>query len=242
METTQTQTHAQPSPTEPAIVEISTKRETTRTHATHSPTHAPHSPTSAPHIPTEQHSTHPEPETTGPAESTEMTHLKNNTARPVETTQTLTHSFTSPTEQPQTSTQHSDISTKGPVTHFTHSPHKPTHEPHKPTTSFETTMPPVESTTGIHLEETSQSQINIEHTTKPESSTKSPGTHLIHPHETTHGPHRPTTKPFETSGFEYTTDNIISNPTKESTYPPSLSSTHGKDESCLLLTLSASRC
>ena len=238
MEPTQTQAH--PIPTEettPNIVEISTKSETTRTHAPHSPTHAPHSPTHAPHSPTTepyeptehvQHSTPPAPETTGPAETTHINHIDTTTTRPVETTQTLIHSQPSPTEQAQTSPQHIEISTMGPVTHLTHSPHRPTHEPHKPTTSYETTLPHVESTIGtIDLEQTTEPHIHIEQTTRPESSTKSPGMHHTHPYETTLGPHHPTTKPFVTTGFEQTTNNLI-DPTIESTNPPLSSSTHSK--------------
>ena len=123
----------------------------------------------------------------------------------METTRTLT------TEQAEPSSQHTEISTKGPVTHFTHSPHRPTHEPHQPTTSYETTMSPVE------------------HSTKPESSTKAPGTHFTHAHETTRGPHHPTTEPIGTTGFEQTTNNLIPDPTIESTNPPLSSSTHSKD-------------
>ena len=240
VETTQAQTHAPSSSTEQTtqnIVETSTKRETTRTHSPHSPTHAPHSPTHAPHVPTttphistEQHSTPPAPETTGSAETTQMNHHDYNTTRLVETTQTLTPPHSSPTEQAQTSSQHSEISTKGPITHLTHSPHRPTHEPHKSTTSYETTMSPVESTTGTNdSEQTSQSQINIEHSTKPESSTKAPGTHLTHTHETTRAPHHPTTEPFLTPGFEQTTNNLIPDPTIESTTPSLSSNTHSKD-------------
>jgi len=206
------------------LVETSTKFETTRkhaphpsTHAPHSPTHAPHSPTHAshvstvaPHILTDHPITHTVPSKTGPAETTQSDHIPNITTRPVETTKTLTGSQISTAVETQNTPQHDEISTKGSVTHFTHQYNKPTHGSHKETTTSETTLVP-------------------ERTTTPETLTQSPGIHLTHPAQTTFEQHS-TKKPFVTSGFELTSNNLTPNPTKESTHPLSPTAMHGKND------------